>query len=78
MPRARQPAPLTLERRLLDDLAMTGGRMPIAVIVADEAERREARRILAGKRGARLLEIVTAAEDEAARSAWLAKAGLRP
>jgi hypothetical protein len=70
MARSRPAAPLTLETRLREDLAMTGGTMPLAIIVADEAERTQARRIIAGRKGARLLTLVTAAESEAARAAW--------
>jgi hypothetical protein len=75
MPRARPQPPLTLEQRLAADLAMTGGKMPIDVIVADEEERGQALRILAGKRHARLLRIVTAAEREARRKARRLEAG---
>lgn len=71
-PRAARPLPpLPLEQRLAEDLRMTGGQMPIAVIVADEAERTAATRFLAGRKGARMLTIVTAAESEAQREGWL-------
>ena len=76
MARPRQPAAHTLEQRLAADLAMSDGRMPIGVIVADEAERAAAQRFLAGKRGAKLLAIVTAAESAARRHAWLRRAGV--
>lgn len=62
MARTRQPAPMTLEGRLAADLLMTGGRMPIGVIVAAEAERALALKWLAGRKHARLLTVRTAAE----------------
>lgn len=65
MKSAARQQPLTLEQRLLEDLRMCGGTMPLAIIVADEAGREAAKRFLAGKKGARMLTIVTAAESEA-------------
>lgn len=70
MARTRPAAMPTLETRLIEDLRMTGGTMPLAVIVADEVERTAARQILAGRKHARLLTIVTAAENAAERAAW--------
>ena len=67
MPRARNLAPLTLEQRLAADLAMTGGQMPLAVIVADDEERFAALRWLHGRKGGQLLTVLTQAESEARR-----------
>jgi len=66
MKSATRPLPsLTLEKRLVEDLRMTGGTMPLAVIVEDAAEAERARRFLAGKKNVRLLTIVTAEESRA-------------
>jgi hypothetical protein len=61
-------APMTLEERLAADLAMTGGTMPLGVVVADEDERTRAVKWLEGRRHAKLLSIVTQAEHEAGRA----------
>jgi hypothetical protein len=53
-----------LAERLVLDLRLTGGTMRLIVVVADDAERAEAMRILAGKRHARLLTIETRAEND--------------
>ena len=54
----------TLEARLKYALRLSGGTMPQAIIVKDEAEKREALAFLKGKPGAEVLEIKTQAENE--------------
>lgn len=46
MARRDAQAPMTLAERVRADLDMTGGRMPITVIVRDEIEREEGLRLV--------------------------------
>jgi hypothetical protein len=63
------PLAETLEQRLAFDLKLTGGSMPLVVVVADEEEAQRARTWLHGRRGARLLTIETRAENDAKHEA---------
>lgn len=67
---------MTLEERLAHAAALSGGRMPVAVVVENEAERKDALAILKGKRDAKKITIKTRAESDAvlaARSAATAR-----
>ena len=57
---------MTPEERIRRVLAMTGGTMPIGVVVADEREQQEARELLQGKRNARLVTPMTESERRGA------------
>lgn len=59
----------TLEERLAADLAMSGGTMPVEVLVADEVERDRAARYLRGRRHAALLTLITKQDHEERRVA---------
>lgn len=57
MTRSSKTAPLTLEQRIDDLIHMSQGTCPYAIIVWTEAEAAEARRLLAKKRNAKLIEV---------------------
>lgn len=48
--------------RILYDCRMSGGTMPIRVVVRDEAEKAQVRRLLKGRRHSAMIELLTAAE----------------
>ncbi len=59
--------PSSLEERLAYKLSMTGGKMTVPIIVADEEQRALALRFLAGKRRGHLIDVITQAEADARR-----------
>jgi hypothetical protein len=63
---------MSLEDRLAYDLALSGGTMPVVVVVDDEKERAAAKAILVGRKGAKLLTFKTKAEADAAIAAMRA------
>lgn len=58
MARSHKPEPPpTLEARLDQDIKLSGGTMPICIVVGSEAEADEARRLVKTKRGAKLITV---------------------
>jgi hypothetical protein len=64
---ARRSSHPTPEQRIADALKLSGGTMPLAVLFETDAEVRQAKAALKGKRGKRLITVETLAAAEARR-----------